>query len=331
MSTLGQTNISSRQEQEIKDRIENERNKPLIVVVMGQTGVGKSSLINALFGTKLKTNDTKPETKYPEKHIEKGSDGSELWFWDMPGIGESSSADAGYLNDYRQKILEADVALWLCHADSRSVTFDIEAIQKILADLTDGEQSLVLSKLTFVLSKADLITPEPWILYRTRNEALFETAEKTEKLLNAKADYYREALLEPYGSKFVSRTFHDGKFQLQTANVTFDKNFAYYSGIMTTSTLRKIKDEYPHYSDVLDRLYYNSEVIYCSSRLRYNLAKLMQVIVDKVGGGTSIRFRKFLSKNSMNRVNWTKAQTFSNLVVFDSIKDEITFDLSKVK
>ena len=138
MSIFGQTNISSKQEKEIKDRIENERNKPLIVVVMGQTGVGKSSLINALFGTKLKTNDTEPETKHPEKHIEKGSDGSELWFWDMPGIGESSSADAGYLNDYRQKILEADVALWLCHADSRSVTFDIEAIQKILADLTDG-------------------------------------------------------------------------------------------------------------------------------------------------------------------------------------------------
>jgi hypothetical protein len=33
---------------------------------------------------------------------------------------------------------------------------------------------------------------------------VFETAEKTEKLLNAKAAYYREALLEPHGSEFVS-------------------------------------------------------------------------------------------------------------------------------
>src|SRR5690349_13141358 len=111
------------QEKVIKDRIEVARNKPLVVVVMGQTGVGKSSLINALFNTNLKTNDTQPETKIPEKHIEKTRNGHEIWFWDMPGIGESSSADSRYINEYRQKILEADVALWLCHADSRSVTF----------------------------------------------------------------------------------------------------------------------------------------------------------------------------------------------------------------
>ena len=326
-----QSNISSAQEKEIRERIDAERNKPPVVVVMGQTGVGKSSLINALFGTKLKTNDVQPETKSPEKHIEKGSDHSELWFWDMPGIGESSSADSGYLNDYRQKILEADVALWLCHADSRSVTFDVEAIHKILEGLTDGEKSLILSKLTFVLSKADLITPEPWILYRSGNEVVFDTTEKTEKLLNAKAAYFKEALLTPHSKNFVSKTFHDGTFQLRLSHLTYDKNFTYYSGIMTVSHLRKLQEEYPNYSDVFKRLYHNSEVIYCSSRFKYNLAKLMQVIVDKIGGGVSIRFRKFISENSMNRVSWDKARTFSNLVVFDSIKDEITFDLSKVK
>ncbi len=331
MSLFEKFNISSTHEEEIKRRIKAEQNKPLVVVVMGQTGVGKSSLINALFGINLKTNDVQPETKFPEKHVEKVADGYELWFWDMPGIGESSSADAGYLDDYRQKILEADVALWLCHADSRSVTFDVEAIQKILINLTDGEQSIIMSKLTFVLSKADLITPEPWILYKTGKEAILQTSEKTEKLLDAKATYFKESLIAPHGKKFSSRTFHDGKFQLQLGSITSDKSFAYYSGIMSISTLIKLKENYPEHSDIFTRLYRNSEVIYCSSSFRYNLSKLMQVVVDKIEGAASIRFKNFISKSPMNRVSWNKAQTFSNLVVFDSVKDEIVFDLSSVK
>ena len=297
---------------------------------MGQTGVGKSSLINALFGTKLKTNAIQPETKYPERHIEKGSDGSELWFWDMPGIGESSSDDDGYLNDYRQKILEADVALWLCHADSRSVTFDNEAIQKVIADLPATKQSLILSKLTFALSKVDLIMPAPWILYRSGNDAIFETAKETEELLDEKAAYFRKVLLALHGSKLKSKTFHDGEFQLQEDNLTSDENFAYYSGIMSEPTLHRLKNEYPKHSDVFTRLYQNSEVIYCSSRFRYNLAKLMQVIVGRMSGGASLRFNKFLSKSTMNQVAWAEAQAFSNLVVYDSKKDRIIFDLSRV-
>jgi len=327
---IGKNSINSEQEEEIKRRVEVSRKKPLIVVVMGQTGVGKSSLINALFATQLKTNDIQPETKFPEKHVERSQDGHEIWFWDMPGIGESSSADAGYLSSYQQKIMEADVALWLCHADSRSVTFDVEAIQKILADLPEGEQSILLSKLTFVLSKADLITPKPWILYKTGHDAIFETDETTERVLEAKSAYFRDALIAPYKNKFVSRTFHDGKFDLQVEHLTYDKHFAYYSGMMSLSTLKSIKSSYPEHSDVFTRLYQNSEVVCCSSRFRYNLAKLMRAIVDKIGGDTSLRLSKFTSKSAMNRVPWSKARTFSNVIAFDSHKDEIIFDLAKV-
>lgn len=322
--------FNSDQQKEIKQRIDKARNKPLVVVVLGQTGVGKSSLINALFGTRLKTNDVQPETKFPEKHVERNANDSELWFWDMPGIGESLSADAKYLDSYREKILEADVALWLCHSDSRSVTFDTEAIQKILSGMPDGEQSALLSKLTFILSKADLITPEPWILFKDRDKVIFETHETTEKVLEAKASYFRDALVSSYGEKFISRTFHNGNFNINSGKVSFDKYFVYYSGIMTDAALNRLKREYPEHSKVFTRLKQNSEVVYCSSRYKYNLAKLMRVIVDKISGEASMRFPNFTSKEKMNTLPWKKAKTFGNLVVFDIPQDDITHDLKKV-
>ncbi len=330
--TEKQKSVTDEQKAEIKRRIGIATNKPLVVTIMGQTGVGKTSLINALFGTKMKTNDIQPETKIPEKHIERSKDGHELWFWDMPGIGESSSADANYLNDYRQKILEADVALWLCHVDSRSITFDLESIQKMLVELSVNEQTTLISKLTFVLSKADVIIPEPWILYKEPNgQVLFDASETTQKLLDAKATYFKEALIAPFGNRFVSKTYHDGKFNLQFGELTYDSHFAYYSSLMPLSVLQQLKQKHPKYSEIFTRLYQNSEVIYCSSRFRYNLAQLMSVIVNKLGGEASMRFRSFISKDTMNRVSWEKAKTFSNIVVFDAKKKDIIFNLENIK
>ncbi len=149
--------------------------------------------------------------------------------------------------------------------------------------------------------------------------------------MNAKAAYFRESLIAPYRDKFVFKTFHDGTFDLELENLTYDKYFVYYSGMMSLSTLDKLTNTYPKYKDIFTRLYQNSEVIYCSSRFRYNLAKLMSVIVNKIGGEASLRFRKFISKEGMNNLSWDKARTFSNLVVYDAQKDQITFDISNVQ
>src|SRR5690242_8937167 len=106
---------------EVKGRRDKKRNAPLVIAIMGQTGVGKSSLINALFNTQLKTDPIRPSTKEIERVILKGKSGHELWFYDLPGIGESDQADTQYLTIYRQMLADSDIVLWAIHVDNRSV------------------------------------------------------------------------------------------------------------------------------------------------------------------------------------------------------------------
>src|SRR5687767_9908288 len=96
----------------------------LTVAVMGQTGVGKSSLLNALFDVSLQVGDVRPTTMEPLPVEVRGPSGRPLVFWDMPGIGESAAADARYLELYRRRLLDSDVVLWALHADIRSTTTD---------------------------------------------------------------------------------------------------------------------------------------------------------------------------------------------------------------
>src|SRR5713226_9256006 len=109
-----------------------KRNAPLVASVMGQTGVGKSSLINAIFNTHLKTDPIRPCTKEIERVVLKGKSEHELWFYDLPGIGESDKADTQYLTMYKQMLADSDIVFWAIHADNRSVAFDLDALHRLL-------------------------------------------------------------------------------------------------------------------------------------------------------------------------------------------------------
>ena len=86
----------------------------------------------------------------------RGSTGHPLTFWDMPGIGESQAADRRYLQLYRQKLIESDVVLWAIHADTRSTLFDATALRAMVSEGSRDEQSALIAKISFVLTKADL-------------------------------------------------------------------------------------------------------------------------------------------------------------------------------
>jgi len=141
-------------------RLGYEKLKKLNVIFIGQTGYGKSSLINKLIKKDVfETSDYKSCTKvlqsadYFLNHNKRHEKLAYVFsFVDLPGIGESDKADEGYLQWYQDYIKEAAVIIYLFRADKRDHTQD-EFFFNNIFDESMGRH------LICVVSQADKIEP----------------------------------------------------------------------------------------------------------------------------------------------------------------------------
>jgi hypothetical protein len=222
--------------------------------------------------------------------------------------------------------------LWAIHADNRSVTFDLEALNKIMSGFDKVQQAQLVSKLTFVLTKADVLYSPPWFLLKMDNNfAKFIPSKDIMEVLSQKAAYYQEQFLRPYGNLIVSRTHNDCRFNVKDASLTFDESFVYYNGFLDSQKLSLLKGKYPVYANVFDRLYDNYQVIPCSASLRFNLTKLMLVIVNKLGQEAVIRFRDFFEGSQLDKLPLAKSKELCNLTVYDPNQNKKLFDFMEIK
>jgi predicted GTPase len=324
--------LTSEQREWIQREFKAESSKPLSVAIMGQTGVGKSSLLNALFGTHLAVGDVRPTTKLPEPVTVAGSTGHPMIFWDMPGIGESVEADESYLSMYRQKLIDSDVVLWAIHADSRSTAFDAAALEKIMSGTSASGGRALSAKITFVLTKADLLTPPPWIYYRDGNSGCFAPSTSIRQRLAEKARYYQEVLIRPYGGLALTETYNAESFRIDDPRFSWDEHRVRYAGFMSEEMCDHFGQQHPEFIAVFERLADNHRIIPCSSQFRYNLIRLMVVIVNKLGENAIGRFQQLVGDTSqLDQVPVRAMTKLGNLVVWDKQKSRVTFDLDEIK
>jgi hypothetical protein len=129
------------------------------VALIGFTGVGKSSTINALFNAGQEISDVRACTQ--EAHEVQG-DVSEytgshgtVVVYDMPGLGEDLRADQRHLATYAAVLPRIDVAVWTFHAGDRAMT----PMQQALLYLEERIGPQFSKKLIFAVNKADAIAP----------------------------------------------------------------------------------------------------------------------------------------------------------------------------
>lgn len=135
--------------------------KPPTIGVIGLSGVGKSSTINAMFGTRKTVSATTRGTvrfhtskhwveneKYQGRRIR-----YQLHVVDAPGLGEDLDQDEKYLAAYQKHLPRCDVALWVVAARNRALAVDQLYLKRL---------SRVLPNLVIGVNQADLVEPGDW-------------------------------------------------------------------------------------------------------------------------------------------------------------------------
>ncbi len=123
-------------------------------IFIGKTGYGKSSTVNAFFGTKImEASDVKSCTRNAQSIEFKIRNGNYFSFADLPGIGESQKLDNEYVLLYSKIVKKTDAIVYVLRADTRDFSLD----KKICDDLFPSAHDK--RKIIFALNFCDKIEP----------------------------------------------------------------------------------------------------------------------------------------------------------------------------
>jgi len=146
--------ITPEQKKTIEERFTNSLQYEPVIGLFGKTGVGKSSLCNALFGENIcEISDIKACTRDTKKVVlDLGGKG--LTLLDVPGVGESNDRDEEYAELYAKLLPELDLVLWILKADDRAFSTDEKFYENIVKPhITQGKPFY------FVINQVDKMEP----------------------------------------------------------------------------------------------------------------------------------------------------------------------------
>lgn len=148
------TQLQREQVEKIRDWVSQTLSYEPKIGILGKTGVGKSSLCNALFGKDVApiSHVESCTRKVQEISVRVGSGNIKLV--DLPGIGESQDRDREYQDLYSKHLPEFDALLWILKADDRTFSPDEEFYHNVVKPHLQQQKPFII-----VLNQVDKIEP----------------------------------------------------------------------------------------------------------------------------------------------------------------------------
>ncbi|SET24001.1 GTPase family protein [Thorsellia anophelis] len=121
--------------------------------IVGDSGIGKSSLCNALFGREVFPTSGGGQgcTREAQTKLIQ-TDKGKFEITDLPGIGESPEWHDEYVDLYKKHIPEFDILIWAIKADSRAWKQAIDAYKELTCELKS-------CPIVFALTQSDKVNP----------------------------------------------------------------------------------------------------------------------------------------------------------------------------
>ena len=117
--------------------IKDSEGRELKILITGRTGVGKSTLVNAIVGKDLAVEgrSLEAETMHVNKYAWVTTDGIHISLWDSPGLEDGSKQEKRYLREIKKNCSEVDIVIYCMKLDNRAelgrTQHDYLAIRKL--------------------------------------------------------------------------------------------------------------------------------------------------------------------------------------------------------
>lgn len=153
---LSKGGVSKADKDKVFRKLDNEiTGRPFKVAVIGQSGVGKSSTLNAVFGLNLPVSDIQEGTTEIIEKVFPMRDGFNLSIYDMPGLLQSRKRDNIYEEMYKEILPQCDVIVYIIKANTRNIGDDCRILKNVVLPICN--QNSIKDNLIVAVNKVDTI------------------------------------------------------------------------------------------------------------------------------------------------------------------------------